>query len=686
MATTRNLYDFIQSYPIANDSDIAKFSNSIQQLSQLIQSNHIIKINDEIIRDNQPLPTAGSIGISMFDSEANLTNLLIIKPDYGIITLNNNAGGINIGDGDDLFIIDDIEQSIDLHTNLNAINHNHRIIISPSRLFSDTVAQFSTKSQVTIFCSITEENTLIRQFSGQNVRLISLIDPFYNDNIGKYPSFEAFLADKEVKNINCLIGEWGNLGEIKSNAKYIETPYPIHAFNRCKTAEYAIRALSDHLKIPLPMAGQAVLGVLSHIAQRRVNAPMKDGSVPCSLWLLTQGESGDGKSKTTKWASKALTDFENANEIKYKQALKDWNKLDFEQKKDKEPPIKPKREIVKRATTEGLLDKMLLEKVTDILFTTTEAGGFFNSYSFKSETKSATLGIYTDIHGGYGFDRILSKGASKANLTGENEHIENARITFDLQGQPPVLHPILTDDEMNEQGFLVRFLYSFPEIDPDSQKLDENEQRNQIIHDMHLQDFWHTCTELLKKYPHNAIFNEIGEFVRTELKLDDNAQRRYNQYWNECIDRRKEGTALYPYRFMVRRLVENASRIATCLVYFDGRDTITLDDFNNGILIAEYSLSERVRYGKDPENHVTTPTEKVWLSLFNYCQKNKTDWIYKSQFKSSIVSSTFKSNQIFDPIMQALEDFNYIKIHYENDGSTNKKGKQIIKINPKLLK
>lgn len=681
----KDLMLFLNSFKEADSDDINK--SNLNSLSQLIPKNQFIKFDIDITVNQTELNTANSVGVLLYDSSNTLSNVLVVKNNEQF-TINHHVGVVSIGDGDDCFIVDDIERAINLHLNLDALNHSHRIIIAPNRLFNNVVLDFAKKQCVTIFCIMTEKNDYLKRFDGANVKLISLIDPCYNDNLFKYPSFQSFLLDADFvdTHIDCRLGEWGSLGNVKSVNQTKETPYPIHAFNYCKTAQFAIQSLAKHTKVPLAMSGQSVLAVLSHLAQRRVNAPMLNGSVPCSLWFITQGESGDGKSQVSKWASKALTDHATIQEIEYKKELKEWlEHKPSKSDKEREPkPQKPKREIVRKATTEGLQDLMLVDEIKNIFYSTAEAGGFFGSYSMKSENKLETLATYADLWSDGSFDRVLSKGGKKINQTDENMHVDNARLTLDLQGQPVMLTEFLTDDKMNEQGFLIRFLYSFPYVEPDNRKISDGDKRNQILQDNYMLDFWHTCTELLTKYPSNTIFNELGELVRTELKFDEQAQQRYNTYWNECIDRAKPDTPLYKYRAMVKRLCEQASRIATVLVYFDQRETITKADFENGILLAEYSLSERVRYGKAPENHVVSDMEKVWESLFNYCKQNQVEEVDFSYLKNKVISSKLKAKHIIDPIIEGLVDLNYIKQY--KDFSQSKQGKEVIRINPILLK
>ena len=58
-----------------------------------------------------------------------------------------------------------------------------------------------------------------------------------------------------------------------------------------------IEAVAYYAQVPLAMAGQCVLGSLAHMGQRFIDAPFGHSHMPASLILITEGESGSGKTQ-----------------------------------------------------------------------------------------------------------------------------------------------------------------------------------------------------------------------------------------------------------------------------------------------------------------------------------------------------------------------------------------------------
>ena len=166
---------------VAQPQDYAH-NKDLTLLSQLIDPNHILRDKDRL-------------GVYLYNSDSELSNQIIIDKDT-IKVHNFNAGGITIAQGDELFIVDDIEQATELHLNLALLNQSHSIVIVPPPIYDVTIKEYAQKQRVTIFAPCHEKAPLIKAFHSQNVRLISLIDPAFNDNLNTYKSFADFLDDK----------------------------------------------------------------------------------------------------------------------------------------------------------------------------------------------------------------------------------------------------------------------------------------------------------------------------------------------------------------------------------------------------------------------------------------------------------------------------------------------------------
>jgi hypothetical protein len=101
-------------------------------------------------------------------------------------------------------------------------------------------------------------------------------------------------------------------------------PYPIDALPLL--AKEAVLAISEYVQSPIAMTAQCVIGAMSHIAQAKVNAPdrFKAHGEPCSLFLLTEGQSGSRKSTSKNLADRAILDYERKQYEIYRTELEQW--------------------------------------------------------------------------------------------------------------------------------------------------------------------------------------------------------------------------------------------------------------------------------------------------------------------------------------------------------------------------
>ena len=96
-------------------------------------------------------------------------------------------------------------------------------------------------------------------------------------------------SNDSIKNV-----QWPD-PEPLANDPSTPTLYPIEAFTGL--LRRVIEAVAYYAQVPIAMAGHDVLGALADIGQRFIDAPMGHGYMPASLILITEGESGSGKTK-----------------------------------------------------------------------------------------------------------------------------------------------------------------------------------------------------------------------------------------------------------------------------------------------------------------------------------------------------------------------------------------------------
>ena len=487
--------------------------------------------------------------------------------------------------------------------------------------------------------------------------------------------------------------EWGELKPLYSKHKILRPPYPIQAWDNCKLARQAILTIESNTKLPVEMPAQSVLAVLSHVGQGFVNAPMTNGYIPSCIFTLTRAESGDGKSQCIKWAGKGIDEYEKELEQKANEKIRTWHDEIAKRQpdqgkiklyKDTHPkPPKHVRAKIKSGTLEGIKDRMMIQGVKNLFYSSSEAGVFFGGFSMNENNANKTISEFADIWSEGEFDRILSQGG-KADHREQNSYVNDIRITLDLGGQPIMLEPVLNNELLNQQGFLVRFLYCFPDVDPQQRKLTGNEI-DLSEHEV-LRTFWNRCKHLLRGngLPHILVnANEQGEQTRHPMPITPEGKQALIDYWNESIDNYCEGGKYEKFKGIAKRLAENASRIATLMVFFDGRTEITKQDIENAKLLTEYSINERIRYSQAPQIG-DDDSEKLLDWIINKAKALNTDTLSYANVQARVNPKAFRNKDYFALLTTVLADEKRIQIT-ELASNGNGKSKRIIKINPALL-
>lgn len=146
----------------------------------------------------------------------------------------------------------------------------------------------------------------------------------------------------------------GELWRIGGEIAGFEPPaYPIEALGPLASVAFPI---AEGGQIDPAMAGQSVLDVAALLAQSRANVLTLAGIKPLSLYLLTIGESGDGKTTAEDAARTPVRNYQEAQSLRYRDALKEWD-TSWSERKRKEPKTDKPREpylVMRDGTVEGI--------------------------------------------------------------------------------------------------------------------------------------------------------------------------------------------------------------------------------------------------------------------------------------------------------------------------------------------
>lgn len=679
-AASMSLLEYVNSFNPATKQDL---KNNIPLLtffelensSVMPNGQHkLLSINEPIIIENddgkgKEIDATGTIGLVLRNNNNIPVSLACISPDgsqSAIITDKSQPCAYVIGDlGDRNKAIVAIDNLDDAATIANWWASDVTMLISLDKyMFYNMVRDFGKIAPITVFADEATKNEVCSKLAGANAKAV--ITPLAVVNYVEHDlaPYADILAHKETKIIE--MSAWKPLGDI-SDPESKATRYPIEAWGaKGSILREAVEAIAYHAQAPDAIAGQCMLGNLATILQQYINAPyaLNRRFMPVSLFLLTEADSGGGKSRTVGLSHKMLTEFQKQKRKEDKQLESEWKaqkaitpRKELERWLLDNPP--PKKTIIfaKNGTIQGFLDNMLLGNTANVAWATAEAAMFLGGHSLTSETASSNIAQICDIWSGGEFDRLLSPRYDTINETG----ISGVRFTLDLQGQPAIIEPALNNELMNGQGLLPRFLFAFPDnmngkivyntpermdADPDS--------------DPRLITYWRRCQALLE--PCQPKLNDDGSVKRFNMPFANRAARQaLADYQTKCEAQLIKGGRLEKYASYAKRLHENASRIAAIMAYFDGRSSISADDIHRATTLTDYSMTERMRYTDKPQSGDNN-TQKLLNWLIKYCRKESVTHIAYATAQSKATPKTLRAKHTFDLLIEVLENEHYLKV------------------------
>ncbi len=510
-----------------------------------------------------------------------------------------------------------------------------------------------------------EKSSLKTLLSGNKAHVLALIEGI-NQDIDKRLLIDQLLelknlADQQAK--KAVISEWGALQPINEQVAAKANTYPIQALPQ--RARGAVEAIAHYVQVPHAMAAQCVLAALSHIAQGAVNAPHRhfDSGTPCSLFVLTEGQSGSRKTEAQRIASKAITDIEKQHYDQYKQTLQQWqdeqagmNKKDRAEFLACNPePLDPST-VFNDATIEPIVTRYINQQLKNASWSTDEAAQFFNGHSMKGDTSGSALGAFTRL-----FDNgIAERTRSTTNANGSGKAYD-CRLTFNLLGQHEILVSALSDPILRGQGFLPRFLFAAPEnlAGHRLQSLEFLDQKS--YKDQRIQAYWQRCNELLAAQDVPQVLVE-GEPLagRPVITMSQAAKKVWLDFYNQIEQQQGSGQRYEYIQAFASRSGEQAARVATVFAFFDCLTEIDAATMQNACDVVQYSLDEWVRYS-EVKTKAKTDAEVLLEWLVSYCQTDNTDRILRTSIQQKCRPAWIRKKQILDPIIEYLVDTNHIQ-------------------------
>lgn len=459
-----------------------------------------------------------------------------------------------------------------------------------------------------------------------------------------------------------LLNLWGKLLPLEQADTALNSPYPIHALP--PLARDAVIAIAEHVQAPIAMTAQCVIGAMSHIAQAHVNAPhpFSPHGEPCSLYLLTEGQSGSRKSTSRNMADKAIIQHERKQYEQYRRDLEQWksgqaslNKKDKEAYCAENPPPHDPSTLYSDITLESIAGLYVDGVLNNASIASDEAGQFFGGYTMKGDTRTQAIGGYAKLFD----DGFVERTRSKSNLNGSGRAYD-VRLTFNLQGQHEVLSEALRDPVLRGQGFLPRFILTIPENLAGTRLQDAIYRSKNANHDHRLIAYWTRCEYLLDDCPRPQGGQELhnGRYV---IPMNDEAREIDASFYNMFEELQGKGKRYEYLQAFASRASQLARRLATVFAYFEGLQWIDTKTLTGACEVVKHSLNEWAMYA-DIEVKAESDAERLIKWFAKYCANKKIDKLAYSSFMNNCPRPMRGSKQKLEPVLEELVDGNYLKI------------------------
>lgn len=491
----------------------------------------------------------------------------------------------------------------------------------------------------------------------QGIKTDYFIELYKDDDVEDVVIF----IDESIKRLSSP-GQWGELLPLAQPETSVNSAYPIHALP--PLARDAVIAIAEHVQAPIGMTAQCVIGAMSHIAQAHVNAPhpFNHQGEPCSLYLLTEGQSGSRKSTSRNMADKAIIQHERKQYELYRRDLEQWksgqaglNKKDKEAYGTENPPPHDPSTLYSDITLESIAGLYVDGILNNASIASDEAGQFFGGYTMKGDTRTQAIGGYAKLFD----DGFVERTRSKSNLNGSGRAYD-VRLTFNLQGQHEVLSDALKDPVLRGQGFLPRFILTIPENLAGTRLQDAIYRSKNANHDHRLIAYWTRCEYLLDDCPRPQGGQELhnGRYV---IPMNDEAKEIDASFYNMFEELQGKGKRYEYLQAFASRASQLARRLATVFAYFEGLQWIDAKTLTGACEVVKHSLNEWAMYA-DIEVKTESDAERLIKWFAKYCTNKKIDKLAYSSFMNSCPRPMRGSKQKLEPVLEELIDSHYLKI------------------------
>lgn len=405
----------------------------------------------------------------------------------------------------------------------------------------------------------------------------------------------------------------------------IEPPvFPLDALGELAGAAQAIH---EHVQVAEGTAGMSVLLATALIAQAHIDVSIDGRRFPTSLFGMTVAESGDRKSQTDSFAMRAHRAWEEEKSKERAKKLKSqfaaqnkWLaaveklKSEFDEPDELEeellelgpmPSVEPEPTLtVSSPTFEGLIRSYKVGIPYKGLFSD-EGATFFGGHAMRQDGGvKATIAGLSKLWDGAAIQRTNA-------AEGESYALWSRRLSAHLMLQPVIAREVMSSVLLREQGFLPRFLLTWPK----SYKGMRLYKGTNPLDDSRLQRYWQNMTSLLSL---PAQTEEGGGLKTREVTLTEAARNKWIDAYNKIeVEIGVDGKYAEISAFG-SKAAEIAARISGVLAFAEDPNVSEIHErhVDGGVAIVLHSLDTLVALAnKDTVSPILLQCEKLkdWL-------------------------------------------------------------------------
>lgn len=351
--------------------------------------------------------------------------------------------------------------------------------------------------------------------------------------------------------------------------------YPIEALGPLAEAASAI---AEGAQMEQAMAAQCVLSCAALVVQHRFNVQTLTGVKPLSLYLLTIGESGDGKTTAESAALHAIRESQKQSSSVYQAKLVQWEKGNSKAKDNEQKPREP-YVLVRDGTVEGIRRSFHEGTPSQGLFTS-EAAILLSGWGMNADNRAKTAST---------FNQLWDDGEISVTRGGSGRlQLYDRRLCVHWLVQPDAATATIHNLLLSSIGFWPRFLVAWPVPNKPKTFAPFSPERNS-----HIVAYWKRCEDLLDLHGKE----DCGDLP--VLTAEDDALKFIGKFFERMESASKTtGGLLEPIKPFGLRATEQLYRVAGVLAAFEGQAVITLDTAKNAAELVVYSLETwRTIYG-----------------------------------------------------------------------------------------